>query len=135
MTAHRMPRITPYLLYEDAAQAVIWLTRAFGFRERTANRDANGRVTHAELTLGEDGLILLGQPPPPYQNPKHLGQKTQSLYVYVDDVDAHCAQARSHGATIIEEPTDASYGDRRYGAHDPEGHVWYFAAPGKRSGG
>ena len=63
-----------------------------------------------------------------------LGQRTQSLYVYVDDVDAHCAQARSNGATIIEEPTDASYGDRRYGAQDPEGHVWYFAAPKKRSG-
>lgn len=134
MTPHRMPRITPYLLYEDATRAVEWLTRAFGFRERTANRDASGRVMHAELTLGDDGLILLGQPPAPYQNPKRLGQKTQSLYVYVDDVDAHCAQARSQGATIIEEPNDASYGDRRYGAHDPEGHVWYFAAPRQRSG-
>ena len=128
-----MPRITPYLLYEDATEAVKWLERAFGFRERTANRDANGRVTHAELVLGEDGLILLGQPPAGYRNPKHLGQKTQSLYVYVDDVDAHCAHSRSCGATIIEEPTDAPYGDRRYGAHDPEGHVWYFAAT-KRSG-
>jgi uncharacterized glyoxalase superfamily protein PhnB len=128
-----MPRITPYLLYEDAAQAVDWLTRAFGFRERMANRDAKGRVMHAEMTLGDDGLILLGQPPAPYQNPKHLGQKTQSLYVYVDDVDAHCAHARACGATIIEEPTNASYGDRRYGATDPEGHVWYFAAP-SRSG-
>ena len=135
MTRAHLPRITPYLLYENAAEAVSWLCRAFGFRERTANRDATGRVTHAELELGEDGLLLLGQPAPPYKNPKHLGGKTQSLYVYVDDVDAHCAHARSNGATIIEEPTDAAYGDRRYGALDPEGHAWYFAAPSRRSGG
>jgi uncharacterized glyoxalase superfamily protein PhnB len=124
-----MPRITPYLLYEDASEAVKWLARAFGFRELTAHRDPNGRVTHAELLLGEDGLLLLGQPPAGYKNPKNLGQKTQSLYVHVDDVDAHCAHSRSCGATIIEEPNDTPYGDRRYGAHDPEGHVWYFAAP------
>lgn len=134
MTSPRMHRITPYLLYEDATEAVGWLCRAFGFRERSAHRDATGRVMHAELTLGDDGLLLLGQPPAPYKNPKHLGAKTQSLYVFVDDVDAHCAQARANGATIIEEPMDAAYGDRRYGAQDPEGHVWYFATPKKTSG-
>jgi uncharacterized glyoxalase superfamily protein PhnB len=31
------------------------------------------------------------------------------------------------GATILQEPTDTQYGHRRYGAADPEGHVWYFA--------
>jgi uncharacterized glyoxalase superfamily protein PhnB len=29
-----MPRITPYLLYEDVGAAMDWLARAFGFRER-----------------------------------------------------------------------------------------------------
>ena len=29
-----MPRITPYLLYEDVAGALDWLTKAFCFRER-----------------------------------------------------------------------------------------------------
>jgi uncharacterized glyoxalase superfamily protein PhnB len=127
MPASFWPRITPYLRYEDATEAVAWLTRAFGFRERSVMRDANGKVAHAELAFGEDGVILLGAVPPPYKNPKHLGQFTQSQYVYVDDVDAHCAQARQCGATIIEEPALTPYGDRRYGAADPEGHVWYFA--------
>jgi uncharacterized glyoxalase superfamily protein PhnB len=45
----------------------------------------------------------------------------------VADVDKHCARARKAGATIIEEPGDTAYGHRRYGAEDPEGHVWYFA--------
>ena len=51
--------------------------------------------------------------------------------VYVDDVDAHCAHARSRGATVVEEPAEHDYGeghwvDRSYGATDPEGHLWWF---------
>ena len=29
-----MPRISPYLYYEDVASALAWLSRAFGLRER-----------------------------------------------------------------------------------------------------
>ena len=75
----------------------------------------------------EDGVVMMGTPGPDFRNPKNLGQITSSLYIYVDDVDAHCARAREAGAEIIEEPGDQPYGDRRYGACDPEGHHWYFA--------
>jgi uncharacterized glyoxalase superfamily protein PhnB len=61
-----------------------------------------------------------------YRNPKHAGQ-TSLVYVYVEDVDAHCARAREAGAKIVEEPNDQEYGDRRYTADDPEGHQWCFA--------
>ncbi len=30
-------------------------------------------------------------------------------------------------AENLEEPSDQPYGDRRYGAVDPEGHSWFFA--------
>jgi uncharacterized glyoxalase superfamily protein PhnB len=42
-------------------------------------------------------------------------------------VDKHFERARRAGATILAEPADQFYGDRRYGALDPEGHEWYFA--------
>jgi uncharacterized glyoxalase superfamily protein PhnB len=74
-----------------------------------------------------DGVIMMGCPGPEYQNPKRLGHVTQNLYVYVDDVDAHFERAKKAGARILEEPKDQFYGDRRYGAVDPEGHHWYFA--------
>jgi hypothetical protein len=32
----------------------------------------------------------------------------------------------------LEEPQDTFYGNRRYGAEDPEGHQWYFAQDIKR---
>ena len=48
------PIVAPYLLYEDAAQAVDFLTRAFGFEVRLAQEGAAGR-THYELVI--DGVI------------------------------------------------------------------------------
>ena len=55
------------------------------------------------------------------------GANTQGLYIYVDDVDVHCATARAAGATIAREPEDQFWGDRMYTARDLEGHSWSFA--------
>ena len=119
--------ITPYLLYRDAGAAIEWLTRAFGLQEfGTSYRDADGRVTHAEMKLGK-ALLMLGSPGRDFKNPKLLGGATLNLYVDVDNVDKHHAQAVKAGARIVEEPKDTFYGARRYGAEDPEGHQWYFA--------
>ncbi len=121
-----MQTITPYLLYEDAAAAIDWLGRAFGFEERLRFTDDDGVVTHAELALG-DGSLYLGHPGPGYRSPKRIGTSSHLVHVYVGDVDAHCARARGAGATIHEEPTDTPYGDRRYDAEDLEGQRWSFA--------
>ena len=85
----------------------------------------DGRITHAEVEL-DGGVVMLGEPGGDYRNPTRLGAKTQAIYVYVDDVDEHFARAREAGATILREPKDQEYGDRNYGAEDPEGHEWYF---------
>jgi len=126
------PRISPYLNYEDTGAMLAWLERAFGLVERQRQSDANGKLLHAEMQLA-DGVVMLGSPGAGFRNPRHLGASTQSLYIYVDDVDALCARARAAGAEIIEEPSDQEYGDRRFGAVDPEGHRWYFATRLRRS--
>ena len=119
--------ITPYLFYEDVGAALKFLSKAFGFRNHgRAMVGPDGRVNHAAMKLGGD-LVMLGCPGSRYRSPKRLGQATQSLYVNVPHVDRHFQRASKAGATIIEEPKDTPYGDRRYGAEDPEGHQWYFA--------
>lgn len=118
--------ITPYLLYEDVAGALDWLAHAFGFEEVLRFAAPDGSVNHAEMKLG-DGSIMLGDPGPDYRNPKRVGERTSQLYVYVDDVNAHYERAKAAGAEIKLEPTDQEYGDRRYDAYDPEGHLWSFA--------
>jgi uncharacterized glyoxalase superfamily protein PhnB len=121
-----MPRISPYLLYEDVEAALAWLATAFGLKERMRMPGPDGKIVHAEMELAE-GLVMMGCPGPEYRNPKRLGQVTQNLYDFVDDVDKHFQHAKASGAKILEEPAEQFYGDRRYGAEDPEGHQWFFA--------
>jgi uncharacterized glyoxalase superfamily protein PhnB len=91
------------------------------------------------LVFGE-GLVMVGsaggsshRPDPlPCKSPRSLGgTNTQSIMVFVDDADAHCARARAAGAKIVEPPATHDYGeeywtDRGYRAEDLEGHQWWF---------
>lgn len=120
-----MQTITPYLLYEDAARALDFLSRAFGFEETMRITTPDGRVQHAEMRFGW-GEIHLGPPGRP-SSPRTYGGTTVLLYVHVDDVDAHRARSRAAGVQISDEPQDQEYGERRYQCRDPEGHTWYFA--------
>jgi uncharacterized glyoxalase superfamily protein PhnB len=133
------PRITSAAFYDDAAAAIDWLVTCFGFDVRLRIEGEGGRIEHSELEYGE-GLIMVGQtgerPDRPdfavCKSPRALdGANTQSLCVYVDDVDAHCEHARKHGAKIAMEPRTDDYGEehganRTYLAVDLEGHRWWF---------
>ncbi len=134
------PRFTSAVVYADAAAAIAWLCDAFGFTVRIKVEGPDGRIEHCELEYG-DGLIMIASERPEgapgwrglLRSPRHTdGRLTQSLMIYVDDVDAHCSQARSHGATILEEPQTHDYGpdywsDRGYAALDPEGQLWWIS--------
>lgn len=120
------PAVIPYLYHRDAAAMLRFLVDAFGFEERTCVGRGDGAVMHAELRHG-DQLLMLGSPeapdaPPPADAPRH-----GSVLCYVDDVDAHCARAQRAGAHVFAPLEDKPYGDRMYGAADPEGQHWYFA--------
>src|SRR5262249_32663739 len=119
------PRISSSLHYDDAAAAIDWICRAFGFKVRLKVEGEGGDIAHSELEYGE-GLIMVGSTKRRdwYVSPRSIGGKnSQSLMVYVDDVEAHCAHARAHGAKIIDEPKVHDYGedywsDKSYGAED-----------------
>jgi uncharacterized glyoxalase superfamily protein PhnB len=120
--------VTPYLLYEDGEAAIEFATRAFGFRETNRETGAAGGL-HAELeTAPGGGQVYFGQPQRGFRNPSEVGA-TASVYVLVEDVDAHFKRTKAAGAKIIEEPNDLPFGHRRYGCTDPQGHEWYFAQP------
>jgi PhnB protein len=124
--------ITPYLYYEDVAAARRFLARAFGFKNFGAtNSDKKGNLIHAAMRLGKD-LVMMGDPGAQYKSPRSLGQATQCLYLEVQDADKLFTRAMKAGATILEEPKDTPFGQRRFGVEDPEGHQWYFAHPTKR---
>lgn len=129
------PRLSSSVVYQDPARMIDWLCEAFGFELRLKVEGEGGVIEHSELTYG-DAVVMasaeqsrLGQH---FRSPRAAGCVTQSLFLYVDDADAHCERARRAGGTIVKEPVDTDYGedywaDRSYGVQDPEGHHWWFA--------
>jgi uncharacterized glyoxalase superfamily protein PhnB len=103
--------VIPELPYPDVREAVDWLTRAFGFKERLQIGDHRAQLVY------EGGAVIVIQGDAP----------GSTLLVRVADADAHRAQAEAAGATILSEPTDWPYGERQYSAQDPGGHRWTFS--------
>lgn len=122
------PAVVPYLAYTDAPAAIEFLTAAFGFEELFRFPMEDGRIGHAELSVGDSIVMLasvyeeLG-----FASPQDLTGIHTQIQVAVDDVDAHFERARNAGAVVTSEPEDQFYGDRIYRAVDPEGHRWVFS--------
>lgn len=122
------PTIFPFIRYVDAPAAIDWLEAAFGFQRLTVVPNPDGTIAHAVLSFGA-GVVMLGTLRDDFlhmKDPRDVGGVTQGLYVYVADVDAHCARARAVGAEITRPLEDMDYGSREYSARDPEGHAWSF---------
>ena len=134
--------VFPMMAYEDAAAAMDWLVRAFGFAERRRMTDKHGRVVHGELELSGN-TVMVASPTPDYQGPKRHAESCEharqwlkvpwvidGVLVFVDDIDSHFTQAKREGATMLSEIENGGPG-RLYRAADPEGHRWMFV---QRSG-
>jgi uncharacterized glyoxalase superfamily protein PhnB len=132
------PRMSASLCYPDAPAAIDWLCRAFDFEVRIKVEGDGGRIDHSELVYGE-AIVMVGDLPskagkfPFMRAPSQVGgANTMNLFIYVDDVEGHCARARAAGAKIVVEPKVSDYGDeywadRGYECEDPAGHHWWFA--------
>ncbi|OBQ67852.1 VOC family protein [Mesorhizobium erdmanii] len=122
------------VFYRDPRAALTWLEAAFGFERSMMISDAEGKLVHAEMRFGECTVIVDSEWVDYVASPASVsGKNTQSVYVRLKDgLDAHCKQARTAGADIIQEPADQFYGERQYRARDPEGHVWTFSQPIRR---
>ena len=132
--------VVPMLAYEDAAAAIDWLERAFGFRENPDERytEEDGRVTHAELDAGDGSVIYVANPTPDYVAPRRHREECEAaarwssvpwvvdgVLVEVADVDDHFARAEAAGATMLSG-IDEGPGGRLYRVEDVEGHRWMF---------
>ncbi|OAI38582.1 hypothetical protein AYO38_09380 [bacterium SCGC AG-212-C10] len=116
----------PGLAYQDAAAAVDWLERAFGFERLIVIPGDDGKVVHAELKLGA-GVVMIGTAR------DRDGGAVRGVFpfndgpcVYVADPDEHCRVAQAAGAEVVIPLADTSYGARAYSVADLEGRVWTF---------
>ena len=113
------------------------------FQEHAVYADGD-TVHHAQLAFG-NGMIMLGSADNSSDNSSERGRQiaqacdidmreTRRPCVIVTDADAHDAQARAAGATIVMDLRDQDYGGRGYsdrdiaGCRGPEGHLWWFGS-------
>jgi len=122
MTDNTYRTVTPYLVVNDADAELRFLEAAFSAEIRDCTRTPDGRVAHAEVTIG-DSLVMLGQCGPESAAP------SPAIYLWVDDVDATWAQALAAGATEESKPQDMPYGHRNGGVIDPNGNTWWIGSP------
>jgi len=118
--------VLPHIVYENVADALAWLTTTFRFIEHYRYGAPGGPVQGAQMHLG-DAWIMLSSARANFASPARLGRRTQSLTVFLADVDAHFNWAKSAGARIVEELHETEYGERQYGVEDLEGHRWLFS--------
>jgi uncharacterized glyoxalase superfamily protein PhnB len=129
-TAAGQPVVSVYLCAHDAAAAIDFYRVAFEAVETLRMTADDGRVGHAEVTIGGNTVMLADEYPElGILSPQSLGGTPVTLYLHVADVDAVYARALSAGATAEREPADQFHGNRNAVLRDPSGHRWMLSQP------
>jgi PhnB protein len=120
--------VQPYLMFQSCADAIAFYVKAFGAKEKFRMPDKQGRITHAEVEIG-DSCIMMADEAPQWDafSVEHYGGSPASLLIYTADCDAMYKQAVVAGAKSAREPADQPYGDRMAGVTDPFGYKWWIA--------
>jgi PhnB protein len=120
--------LTPFLTCKDAVKAIEFYKQAFGATERGVMKGPDGKVMHAELTIG-DSIIMLADEFPQFGSlsPQSIGGSGMGLHIYIEDVDTAFDRAVKAGAKVEMPVTDMFWGDRYGKLADPFGHKWSIA--------
>ncbi len=120
--------LTPYLVCRNADRAMAFYKQAFGAEELVRMPGPSGKITHAELRIGDSMLFLcdeLGQTSS--ASSESPGTRAISLFLYVENVDAVFTRAVAAGARVEMPLQDMFWGDRYGKLTDPFGHQWGIA--------
>src|SRR5215469_8689625 len=90
--------VLPHIDYRDVEQAVSWLNGASGFVEHY--RYGNP-VSGAQMRAGK-AWLMVNQAGRRTSTPKELGFGTQSLTIFIEDVESHFKHAKFSRVSIVE---------------------------------
>ncbi len=119
--------VTPYLIVDDAAEAIRWYGEALGATEML-RLPMGDKIAHAEIKIGDSHVMLSDEWPEHGKlGPNSRGGATSSLMVYLEGVDVAFERAIAAGGTVEQPVQDQFYGDRTGSFRDPFGHSWTLA--------
>ena len=112
--------VSPYLIVEGANKTIEFLKEVFGAVEVRRFPDAEGKLRHAEVRIG-DSVVMLADGTsgwPPIQ---------AHVHIYVPDVDTTYRRALNAGAVSVQKPVKKEDEDKRGGVKDAGGTTWWIA--------
>jgi len=112
--------VQPYLHLREAHKMIPFMETVFGAEAIGVHKSPEGIVHHATIRIGNATLEIDEAHAEFQPMPCHL-------HVYVPDTDAAYARAMDAGATSIDAPRNAPYGDRAAGVKDAWGNSWFIA--------
>ena len=118
---------TPYLIFQDAAPAIDFYKKAFAATEIMRMNGPDGKVSHAEIKIGDSVIMLGSAPGNDLATPQKLNGSSVSIFLYLPDVNSTFRQAVSAGAKAVQPLEDMFWGDRFGRLVDPFGHSWSLA--------
>jgi PhnB protein len=110
----------PYLILDDVNAFIEFTKKVFGASEKERYPDDDGRIVHAEVTIGES-TIMAGE------STEQWPVQTAGLYVNVNNADLVYQKALDAGAVSVQKPSDQEYG-RTCGVKDPQGNTWWITS-------
>jgi len=118
--------ITPYLTVDNAKEAIDFYKRAFDAKETVRMDGPDGKISHAELKIG-DSMLMVSDAMRGARSPRALNGTPVNIFLYVEDVDTVFNRARSAGAKVDMPLDDMFWGDQYGKLTDPFGHSWSVA--------
>ncbi len=131
--------LIPATRYRDCDAALAFITDVLGLEEHAIYRSEDGKISHAEIKLG-DGIMMFG---PPNDGPfdRYMadpgdigGRETTTIYAVITDVAARYKRVVAGGAKVVLPLEEQFYGGSSFTIADPEGHFWTFGDFDPRKG-
>ena len=117
--------ISPSLTCKDAARAIDFYKKAFNAQEIMRMPSPDGKISHAELRIGDSVLFLNDEMGP--MAGATSGTPRIYLFLYVEDADTTFDSAVKAGAKVEMPLENQFWGDRFGKLTDPFGHQWGVA--------
>jgi PhnB protein len=121
--------VYPRLVVADAAKAIDFYVAAFGARAGERHTGDDGRIIHAEITIGDRFTVAVKDEDDAHPAPTTLGGTPVVMALDVSDADAVAEAMLANGATVVYPVQDWDYGARAGRLADPSGHLWMVSQP------
>ncbi len=119
---------TAYIGVKNASAVIKFYAKAFGAKELFRLTEPSGKVSHAEIAIGEATMMIADEYPDfGCASPQTIGGSPVQFHLYVKNADAAVKKAVKAGAKITRPVMNQFYGDRTGSVADPFGYRWMIS--------